>query len=490
MFLHAKHSLNDRINSILLKFHSRHIFPLIAAASLLPAIQTQAGSPVHVQDLMSQDSDPFDGFGKYVDVDGDTAIISADGTSESGVGAGAAFIFVRDGGGTWSQQAKLLASDGSFNDRFGFAVAIDGDVAVVGAFHDDDACPGSTLCNSGSAYVFARDGQGVWTEQQKLTASDAAGGDEFGFNVAISGDTILVGAPERDEFGEASGAVYVFTQNTSGTWVETGKLEIQDPLESDRIGTRIELEEGLAFVQARRSQDPIVDNGGAVYVFRYEGESSWVFETRLLASDSMFNDVFGSSISYRDGIAAFGAIGVDGRFGSAGAAYVFERVSPGNWNELDKLSASDSAFGDGGFGMSIAASDGRVIVGAYTDNNENGNDAGAVYVYERTSPTKWTEVAKILTHDGVEDDLFGHSLGVVDNYLIVGQQVREMNGMQTGTVYAYRLCPADINNSGQVNGSDLAILLAQWGGIGPADLNFDGVVNGVDLAALLSAWGP
>ena len=463
---------------------------IIAAFSLLPVIQTHAGSPIHVQDLMSQDSDPFDGFGKFVDVDGSTAIISADTAFEDEVTVGAAFVFVRDGGGNWSQQAKLLASDQSFNDRFGFAVAIDGDVAVVGAHWNDDACPGSVLCNSGSVYVFTRDGTGVWTEQQKLTASDAAGGDEFGFNVAISGQTILVGAPERDEFGEASGATYVFTQDMSGTWIETGKLEIQDPLPSDRTGTRIELEEGLAFVQARRSQDPIVDNGGAVYVFRHEGGSSWVFETRLLASDSMFNDVFGSSISYRNGIAAFGAIGVDGRFSNSGAAYVFERVSPGVWNELDKLTASDAAFGDQGFGMSVATSNGRVIVGAYADNNENGNDAGATYVFERTSPTSWTEVAKILTDDGVEDDLFGHSLGVVDNYLLVGQQVRLMNGMQTGTVYAFRLCPADINNSGQVNGSDLAVLLAQWGGIGSADLNFDGVVNGVDLAALLSSWGP
>ena len=136
---------------------------------------------------------------------GDTAVVGAFLDNSPLPDAGSAYIFVRTGG-VWTQQAKLTASDAAAGDRFGTSVAVSGDTAVVGAYFDDDA--GSS---SGSAYAFVRTG-GVWMQQAKLTASDAAANDQFGYSVALSGDTAVVGAYQDDDAGSNSGSAYVFVR--------------------------------------------------------------------------------------------------------------------------------------------------------------------------------------------------------------------------------------------------------------------------------------
>src|SRR5436190_13703298 len=143
-------------------------------------------------------------FGNAIALDGNTMVVGArfDGTTASQ--AGAAFVYVLNAG-TWTQQAKLLANDGATADKFGYSVAISGDTIVVGAFNDD-----SPLSNAGSAYVFVRSGT-TWTQQQKLTASDAAADQEFGNAVAINGDTVFVGEHFADLPGNSeAGAVYIY----------------------------------------------------------------------------------------------------------------------------------------------------------------------------------------------------------------------------------------------------------------------------------------
>ena len=137
--------------------------------------------------LTASDAAAIDQFGSAVSLDDDTVIIGARGNSDAGSQSGSAYIFTRIGT-IWTEQAKLTASDASASDRFGGSVSIDGDTIIVGALNDDDAG-----ANSGSAYVFTRSAS-IWTEQAKLTASDAAAGDLFGISVDIDGDTIIVGA--------------------------------------------------------------------------------------------------------------------------------------------------------------------------------------------------------------------------------------------------------------------------------------------------------
>ena len=148
----------------------------------------------------------------------------------AGIDQGSAYVFVRSGG-VWSQQQKLEASDAAADDRFGFSVAISGETVVVGAPGDD----GAAGIDQGSAYVFVRSG-GVWSQQQKLLASDAAADDDFGSSVAISGETVVVGAPwDDDATGFYQGSAYVFVRS-GGVWSQQQKLLASDAAGGDAFG--------------------------------------------------------------------------------------------------------------------------------------------------------------------------------------------------------------------------------------------------------------
>ena len=170
-------------------------------------------------------------FGHSVSVSGDTAIVGAHlDTHAGGEKAGSAYIFVLDRR-EWIQQAKLTANDAEAGDNFGKSVAIHKNTAIVGAHFDDDG--GS---KSGSAYIFVRDGNN-WTQQAKLTASDAAARDEFGISVSISGSTAIVGSPFDDDGGSKSGSAYIFGNN-GGVWMERAKLTASDAAAGDGVWQR------------------------------------------------------------------------------------------------------------------------------------------------------------------------------------------------------------------------------------------------------------
>ena len=169
-----------------------------------------------------------DEYGYAVSVSGDTAIIGAYQDNDVGDDSGSAYVYVRSGS-TWTQQAKLTASDGADDDEFGFSVSIDGDTAVIGAYRDDDA--GSS---SGSAYVFVRSGSS-WTEQQKLVAADGASNDEFGYAVSVSDDTAVIGAHRDDDVGSSSGSIYIYVRSGS-SWTLQQKLTASDGDSSDEFG--------------------------------------------------------------------------------------------------------------------------------------------------------------------------------------------------------------------------------------------------------------
>jgi hypothetical protein len=153
--------------------------------------------------LTASDAAASDYFGRSVSVSGDTVVVGAYGNDDVADLAGSAYVFVR-AGGVWTEQTKLTASDAAAIDLFGQSVSVNGDIVAIGAYRDSDG--GSY---SGSAYVFVRSG-GVWTEQAKLTASDAAGGDNFGQSVSVSGDTVVSGAYRDSDAGGSSGSAYAF----------------------------------------------------------------------------------------------------------------------------------------------------------------------------------------------------------------------------------------------------------------------------------------
>ncbi len=277
---------------------------------------------------------------------------------------------------TFSQQAKLTASDGDNNDFFGLSVAISGDTAVAGAPFDniDDRS------DQGSVYVFTRSGT-TWTEQQKLTASDGKANDRFGTSVAIDGDTVVGGAPGDGGIANA-GAAYVFTRSGT-TWTEQQKLTASDGAANDLFGASVAIDGETAVVGAPFDDTGGTINQGAAYVFTRSG-TDWTPQAKLTASDGAAGDQFGFSVSIEGETAVVGSpIARVGANLARGAAYVFTRAGT-IWNDFQKLVASDGAIGDL-FGFSVAI-DGNTIVAGATRADGVRRDSGAAYVFTRCSP--------------------------------------------------------------------------------------------------------
>jgi hypothetical protein len=271
---------------------------------------------------------------------------------------------------TLSQEAKLTAGDAASDDQFGAAVGISGETAVVGAPVDDTAAGP----NAGSAYVFVRSGTS-WSQQAKLTASDAAVFDLFGRALAVSGDTVVIGAPSDDtDAGREAGSAYVFVR--SGTsWSQQSKLTASDAAASDTFGLSVAVSGDMAVVGAISDDTDAGPDAGSAYVFARSG-TGWSQQAKLTASDAAVFDLFGRAVAVSGDTAVVGA-----QFGDtvAGSAYVFAR-SGTNWSQQAKLTASDAAAFDF-FGAAVAISGDTVVVGALADDTAAGSNAGSAYVF-------------------------------------------------------------------------------------------------------------
>ena len=381
-------------------------------------------------------------FGVSVAVSGDTAVVGASQDfSSAGTRGGSAYVFVRTGttgtAGTLQApralQAKLTASDGAAFDLFGASVDVDGDTAVVGAYGDDTRGGG----DAGSAYVFTRTGT-TWTQQAKLTASDGAAFDYFGFSVDVDGDTVVVGAPDDGDdttpAGAYAGLAYVFTR-TGTTWTQQAKLTASDGAASDNFGYSVAVSGDTAVVGAHNDDTRGGVDAGSAYVFTRTG-TTWTQQAKLTASDGAEGDFFGVSVAVDGDTAVVGAYGDDTRAGTdRGSAAVFVRAGTA-WALQAKLTTSDGAAGDY-FGASVAVSGDTAVVGAYFDGTRGGVDAGSAYVFTRTGTT-WALQAKLTAPDGAQSDYFGLSVAVDGDIAVVGAPGDDTrSGVDAGSAYAY-----------------------------------------------------
>ena len=270
---------------------------------------------------------------------------------------------------------NLAAGDGAPGDQFGFSVALSGDTALVGAFVDDTPAG----AGAGSVYVFTRSGM-AWLLQAKLTAGDGAANDRFGVSVALSGDTALVGAPGDDTpAGANAGSAYVFTR--SGTlWSQQQRLNADDGAANDGFGSSVALSGDTALMGAPFDNTSAGADAGSAYVFTRSG-SLWSQQQRLEAGDGAADAEFGSSVALSGDTALVGALFDDTSTGAdTGSAYVFVRGAI--WFQQAKLTAGDGAVNDQ-FGYSVALSGDTALIGAYGDDGAvTGNlDVGSAYLY-------------------------------------------------------------------------------------------------------------
>ena len=357
---------------------------------------------------------------------------------------GSAYVF-EDQGSNWTQVAKLTASDAAEDDEFGFAVSISGDYIVIGAFLDDDE--GS---ESGSAYIFKKPDTG-WTdtnqETAKLTASDAAPGVGFGKYVSISGDYVVIGATHYYGVGYASGAAYIFKKPVEG-WedmTETVKLTASDAASQDFFGCSVSISGDYAVIGAKDDDHDGGDSAGSVYVF-YNNESgpdSWGQVAKLTASDAAADDSFGISVSISGDYAVIGAALDDDGGSGSGSAYIFYN-NQGIWVQAAKLTASD-AVEDDYFGISVSISGNYAIIGANGDD-EGGSWSGAAYFFKKpdTGWTDMTETAKLTASDAAAVDYFGISVSITGYHAVIGAALDDDGGTYSGSAYIYTYDPATL----------------------------------------------
>jgi hypothetical protein len=250
------------------------------------------------------DGVPGDWFGVSVAVDGDTALVGA---KHHGNSQGAAYVFVRSGS-TWSQQAKLTASDGIHLDEFGVSVAIAENTAIIGAHFDDDVG-----INCGAAYVFERVGS-TWQQQVKLRGFGTGDGDRFGSAVALEGDTALVGACGT---GTSAGSAYVFSRSGSA-WSQADTLTARDAVAGGQFGMSVSLCGEMALVGSPNSS-----GSGSAYVFTRSG-ALWRQETKVTAGGGSAGDKFGFSVALSGSLALSGAPGDSHAGPGSGAAFAFK----------------------------------------------------------------------------------------------------------------------------------------------------------------------
>ncbi|MEW6158046.1 MAG: cadherin domain-containing protein [Verrucomicrobiota bacterium] len=461
-----------------------------------------------------------DFFGFAVAISGDTLVIGAHREDSASTGingnqtngnaadAGAVYVFVR-ANGTWRQQAYLKASNTDPGDNFGYAVAVSGDTIVVGARWEDALATGVNSSgqigngapDAGAAYVFVRTGE-TWTQQAYLKASNTDAGDNFGNSVAISGNTIVVGAPgegstatgingnQSDDTGFATGAAYVFVR-TGSSWRQQAYLKASNTGDGDSFGASVAISGDSVVVSApgERSNatgvngdqsDNSAPSSGAAYVFVRQDEI-WRQQAYLKASNTGANDSFGAAVAIDGNTAVIAAsredsnaVGVNGNQSNdnaqdAGAAYVFVR-SGEIWSQQAYLKASNTEPTDF-FGFAIALSGDRVVIGAYQEdsnatgiggdeNDNNASSSGAAYVFMRGNES-WRQESYLKSSNSEANDRFGYAVALTGHTTVVSSYAEDsaaagINGDQTdnslansGAVYVFvsRSAPTDIQLS-------------------------------------------
>ena len=358
--------------------------------------------------IIASDGAENDSFGYSVSIHGDYAVVGAPYDDDNGGYSGSAYIFYRDGG-SWIEQEKLLASNGAFSDYFGCSVAIEEDYVYIGA-----SCHGP-----GAVYIFERVGTN-WIQQQIVTSSDGEDSDRFGSSLSVYDEYLIVGAPEDENNNlHDSGSAYIFHKDGSN-WSQQQKLTASDAAATDWYGGSVAINSNYAFVGATQGNAPDGTSTGSVYVYSRDG-NNWSEIQELIPSDGSGGDRFGCSISVFNNSCLIGAsayesyscsayifilddlnwtehniftgghhfgcsvcinndysiVGANPQFGS-GSASLYKKVGI-DWTEFSTFVRPDPESGDD-FGCSVSIEGDYAIIGAKGDD-DNGNNSGSVYIY-------------------------------------------------------------------------------------------------------------
>ena len=452
--------------------------------------------------LIAPDGQANDEFGFAVAIDGDRIAAGAPYDDDNGSNSGAVYLFDV---ATGSMLFKLTPDDGEANAEFGYSVAMDNGILAVGARGDND---NGTL--AGAAYLFDAS---TGTQLQKLVPNDAQPGDEFGNSIDIANGLVVAGAWRADEFGDGSGAAYLFDASSGA---ELEKLLPDEGANFQTFGVSVAIDSEVAAVGART-----YFSLGAGYTFAKAylfntttGELLNTLQPDILNYNGDLGGHFADCMDMENGLIAVGTPFRSVVFDHSGAAYVFD-VTTGA--QLSFITPDDGHDQDN-FGISIALSEGYLAIGSHEDD-DNGFSSGSAYVFEAESGQ---QITKIIASDGQNFDLLGSSISFDSGTVAVGAKTQDANGEDSGAVYLFNgfsggctdsaacnfepntlfdngscfyspcINLVDADNNGIINTVDLLEFLGNLGCAGDdcfGDINQDGVVDIEDLLAFLTWFG-
>jgi len=430
--------------------------------------------------LSASDANSGDSFGISVAIDGNTVVVGSYQNDSNGPDCGAAYVYELFGS-QWLHLQKLTPSDGFPGDNFGRSVAIEGNTIVVGSYNADNNKP-----NTGAAYIFTRLGD-VWTLSQKLTAPDSHTGDKFGGSVSISNDTIVIGAYGDNSY---TGSACVFLR-TGDTWTFQQKLTASDAAQNDHFGYSVAVDNNTIVIGAHNRDHSGYMDAGSAYVYRRQ-DSVWLEQSILHASDSGLGAHFGYSLALDGNLAVIGAYECDTNIAPrAGAAYVFAKVDA-DWVEQQKLFDANDPNNGEDFGWSVAVEKDTILAGC-TNDSPGGKQTGSVFEFTLVD-SAWIQTGRLTAADSNAEDKFGSPVAVSGRNIIIGAPYNYNNGKSTGSAYVFGdALTADFDGDSDVDFCDFAVLASSWlqsnplVDIAPPPAG-DGIVDIKDLAVLCDNW--
>ena len=310
------------------------------------------------------------------------------------------------------------------------AYNVDNEIWATSDCDNDTVSNGEEVLNGTNPY----DAETSVSECAEIVSSDGAASDYFGKVLAMSddGNILAVSAYYDDDQGDNSGSVYIFNKTAAGAWEETQKLNASDGSVDDNFGFSLTFAgESLAISTYQQN-----NRTGAVYIYDQSATGDWQESQKLLASDSAFYKQFGYAIAGTENQIVIGAPNDNENGANAGAAYIFEKGLDGIWMQTKKLVASDVEAYDS-FGISVSIATNIAVVGSFYDDDVLDN-SGAAYVFDNTSNGNWTEVAKLKATDPKTYSGYAVSVANTETDIIVGAASINSNSTDVGAAYVYK----------------------------------------------------
>lgn len=416
-----------------LNWQSKFSANLIGVLISIMIIPFTIAQPFQETKIKASDSVKNLFFGKSLSVDGNRMIVGAPEESGAGQASGAVYVFDRETDGSWTETAKLTASNRGAFHNFGTSIDVQGDIILIGApqFGKD------VNTYTGAAYIFEKQTDGTWQEVAHLVPDDIGDRDNLGYAVGLSGNDAFIGAYGHDHPSLNAGAVYHYRRQSSGAWLLEAKLSPNEEAQYAEFGASISMDGTRAIIGAPNyHKSPYID--GAVYVFEKQENGSWIEESLLNGVNPTYDATFGESVSLDGDKLIVGAPNNSLFASNAGSATIFEYQSDSTWVAVAEIgNIAPDSYDD--FGNSVSISGNQAVVGSPHDDLVNGIDSneGSAHLYERDENGDWNLRERIIASDGFGGNIFGFQVFQENGITFVSAISESTREIPSGAVYIY-----------------------------------------------------